>query len=72
MSELERDLRATGADIEPDAARLKEIEDEKSRLGAGNPRAIVLSREAEVLARGLVPKTAAERELNTTAADTDA
>lgn len=72
MSDLEHDLRATGADIEADAGRLKEIEDEKSRLDAGDPRAIVLSHEAEELARGLVPKTVAERELNTIAADADA
>ena len=69
MPELEGDLRATVEDIESDAARLKEIEDEKSRLAPDDPRTAALSREAESLAKGLVPKTIAERELTDAAAE---
>ncbi len=63
MSDVERDLRATAEDVAADAARIQEIEEEKSRLAASDPRVAELSAESERLARRLVPKTAAEREL---------
>lgn len=63
MSELENDLRATSEDIAADAARLASIEVEKTRLDAHDPRIAVLSAESEWIARRLVPKTTAEREL---------
>jgi hypothetical protein len=72
MSDLEGDLRATGADIEADSSRLKAIEEEKSALDPGDPRIVALSREAEGLARSLVPKATAERELSELAADAKA
>jgi hypothetical protein len=71
VSELENDLRATAEDIAADAARLTAIEDEKARLGTDDPRLLELSAESEAIARRLVPKTAAERELATEAVATD-
>lgn len=63
MDELEEDLRATAQSIESDADRLAAIEDEKKTLGSADPRLLDLSREAEVIAKRLVPKTVAERAL---------
>lgn len=63
MSEIENDLRATAEDIAADSARLTGIEDEKIRLDARDPRMGELSAESEQIARRMVPKTAAEREL---------
>jgi hypothetical protein len=63
VSDLESDLRATAEDIAADAARLTAIEDEKARLGTDDPRLGELSAESEAIARRLVPKTVAEREL---------
>ena len=71
MSDLENDLRATAEDIAADAARLTEIENEKTRLGADDPRLVELSAESQAIARRLVPKTAAERELAEDALATD-
>ncbi len=71
MSELENDLRATAEDIAADAARLTEIEVEKTRLGSDDPRLLELSAEGEAIARRLVPKTAAETELAIEALATD-
>ena len=67
MSDLDSDLRATAEDIAADAARLTEIENEKARLGTDDPRLVELSAEGEAIARRLVPKTVAERELATEA-----
>ena len=39
MSDLEGDFRATTEDIAADAARLKEIEEKKSRLDPADPQA---------------------------------
>ena len=63
MDELEQDLRATAQSIESDADRLAAIEDEKKTLGSADPRLLDLSREAEQIAKRLVPKTVAERAL---------
>jgi len=63
MSDLEGDFRATSEDIAADATRLKEIEEEKARLDPADPRAQELSEESERIARRLVPKTVAEREI---------
>jgi hypothetical protein len=68
MSELEHDLRATAEDIAADAARLTAIEEEKAGLEVDDPRLVELSTESERLARRIVPKTAAERELADSAA----
>jgi hypothetical protein len=69
MSDLEGDFHATSEDIAADAARLKEIEDEKSGLDPADPRTQALSDESERIARRLVPKTVAERELTDQATD---
>jgi hypothetical protein len=69
MSDLDGDLHATAEDIEADAARLKEIEAQKAGLDAGDPLVAKLSREGEALAKRLVPKTIAERELTDAAAE---
>ena len=63
MDELEQHLRSTAQSIEGDADRLTAIEDEKKSLSADDPRLLELSREAESIAKGLVPKTVAERAL---------
>ena len=63
MSELEHDMRATAESIAADAARLTGIEEEKADLDADDPRMVELSVESDKLARRIVPKTAAEREL---------
>lgn len=69
MSELEDDLRATTEDVAAEAAELQEIEEKKARLPSDDPRMATLSRDAEQIARRLVPKTVAERELVDEAAD---
>lgn len=71
MSDLDGDFRATTEDIAADAARLKEIEEEKSRLDPADPQAQALSEESEGIARRLVPKTVAEREIADEASDLD-
>lgn len=63
MSDTESDLRATAEDIAADSTRLASIEVEKARLDARDPRMAELSAESEQIARRMVPKTAAEREL---------
>jgi hypothetical protein len=63
MTDLEGDFRATTEDIAADAARLKEVEETKSSLDPADPRAQALSEEGEAIAKRLVPKTVAEREM---------
>jgi hypothetical protein len=63
MDDLEEDIRAAAQSIEGDADRLAAIEDEKKLLASDDPRLLELSREAEVIAKRLVPKTVAERAL---------
>ena len=69
MDELEEDVRATAQSIEADADRLAAIEDEKKTLRSGDPRMLDLSREAESIAKRLVPKTVAESALVTESQD---
>jgi hypothetical protein len=71
MSDLEGDFRATSEDIAAEAARLKEIEEQKTVLDPGDPRAQELAEESERIARRLVPKTVAEREISDEANGTD-
>ncbi len=68
MSEHDMDLRATAEDLAADAARLEEIEKAKARLGIEHDDAVTLADEALTLARGMVGKTAAERDLAVEAA----
>jgi hypothetical protein len=63
VPDLESDLRATAEDIAADAAQLKSVEEEKAALEPEDPRIHELSAKAERLARQLVPKTVAEREI---------
>jgi len=63
VSDTEDELRATAEDIAADSARLASIEEEKAGLDARDPRMPDLSAESEQIARRLVPKTVAEREL---------
>jgi hypothetical protein len=65
MSELHEDLRATAESIAGDAERLAAIEEKKTALEDDDPKLVPLSREAQRIARDLVPKTAAELELAT-------
>ena len=62
-SDLEGDLKATAEDIAADAAQLKALEEEKADLDPEDPRVQELSAKGERLARQLVPKTVAEREI---------
>jgi hypothetical protein len=71
MSELEDDLRAITEDLAADAAELHAIEKEKAGLDPADPRVDVLSEEGERVARGIVPKTVAERRLAQEARDPD-
>ena len=63
MPDLEDDLRATADDIAADAARLTEIEEEKTRLDADDPRMVALSAESHRLTTKLVAKTEVELDL---------
>ena len=63
MTETGDDLRATSEAIVADAERLREIEERKQELPEGHPDLAGLSAEAEKVARAIVPKTVAEREL---------
>jgi hypothetical protein len=71
VTDLEDDLRATAADIAADAAELEAVEQEKTRLEPDDPRMARLAREGERIARRIVPKTHAQRELADEAADGD-
>ena len=62
-SDLEGDLRATAEDIAADAAQIKAIEEKKASLDSDDPEVQELSAKSEQLARQLVPKTVAEREI---------
>ena len=57
------DLRATSEDVAADAERLRRIEERKLALSPDDPELIRLSEEAERIARALVPKTVAQKEL---------
>lgn len=61
--ELESDIQATAGDIVADAEVLQGIETEKATIDPADPRALDLATQAERLARGIVSKTVAEREL---------
>jgi len=69
-SDLEGDLRATAEDIAADAAQIKAIEEKKASLDADDPEVQVLAAKSEQLARQLVPKTVAEREITEAIGDT--
>lgn len=61
--ELESDIQATAEDIAADANALQALEAEKAKIDPTDPRAVDLATQAERLARGIVSKTVAEREL---------
>jgi hypothetical protein len=63
LTDTGNDLRATSEAIVADAERLRAIEERKQELPEGHPELTALSAEAERVARGIVPKTVAEREL---------
>ena len=69
MSEIEEDIRSLSDDLIADAQRLASIEEQKARLDANDPRMDGLAQESERLARGMVPKTIAERRLTEEVAD---
>ena len=70
LSDLESDLKATAEDIAADASQLKALEEEKAALDPEDPRVQELSAKGERLARRLVPKTVAEREITDSIEDT--
>jgi hypothetical protein len=57
------DLQSTSDSISGDAEALARIEERKRALPDGDPDLVRLSVEAEEIARGLVPKVVAEREI---------
>ncbi len=67
MPDADDDLRATTDDIAADARRLEEIETEKGRMDPADPRAAELAAEGERLAREILPKTIAQREITSEA-----
>ncbi len=69
MTDTGDDLRATSESIAADADRLRAIEQRKQELPEGDPELVELSRQAERIAREIVPKTVAERELAAEGAD---
>jgi hypothetical protein len=69
LTETGDDLRATSEAIVADAERLRDIEERKQELPEGHPELVTLSEEAEQVARAIVPKTVAEREIANEQAD---
>ena len=63
MTDIDGDIRATAEDLAADAHRVQEIEEAKGHLEVDDPRMVDLSAESERIARRMVPKTVAEREL---------
>jgi hypothetical protein len=63
MPDLEQDLHATEEAIVADSSRLAALEREKASLDPDDPRLTELSTEVERLARQIVPKTVAERDI---------
>ena len=67
--DLENDIQATAEDIAADADALQALEAEKAKVDPADPRAMDLAARAEHLARDIVSKTVAERELVAEAAE---
>jgi hypothetical protein len=63
MTDAREDLRATSEAIQDDAERIAGLEARKRSLDAADPEVVELSRQIEVLTRGMADKAAAEREL---------
>ena len=63
MSDVEEDIKALSQDLVADAERIAEIEEEKTRLDANDPRMLKLAKETVRLAAEMQPKAAAEVEL---------
>jgi hypothetical protein len=69
MPDIRDDFRSTAEDVGQDAKELEKIEQEKSELDPGDPRARSLSEKAEDLAEELHRKTHVQRDLSDTAAE---
>lgn len=63
MSDRDDQLRATTEDIKADSEELHAIEETKASLDPDDPRQDALAERAQEIARELVPKTAAQREI---------
>jgi hypothetical protein len=63
VTDTDDDLQATSESVVADTEKLRRIEERKQALPEGDPALIELSEEAESIARGIVPKTVAQREL---------
>jgi hypothetical protein len=72
LTELQNDIKATGEDIATDAERIRQIEQEKVTLTAGDPRLIELANESEALAAKLAVKAKVETALVEEAAERSA
>ena len=63
LTEMEHDIKATGEDIAADAARVHQIEKEKTALHADDPRLANLSRVSEELTARMADKAKVETAL---------
>ncbi|MGK2849362.1 MAG: hypothetical protein ACSLFN_00360 [Candidatus Limnocylindrales bacterium] len=63
MSDRDDALRATTDDIKADTDELHEIEETKASMDPDDPRQDALAERAQDIARELVPKTTAQREI---------
>ncbi len=61
--DLESDIQATAEDIAADASVLQLVEAQKATLDTSDPKVLELANRAMEVAKGLVTKTVAEREL---------
>lgn len=63
MGDREDQLRATTEDIIADSDELRTLEETKAALDPDDPRQDALAARAQEIARELIPKTAAQREI---------
>src|SRR3954453_15439108 len=68
MSDVDEDVKALSSSLVNDANELARIEAEKKQLPADDPRSSDIARRSEEIAREILPKTVAERELTDEAA----
>jgi len=68
MSDVHEDVKALSSSLVNDANELARIEAEKKQLPADDPRSSDIARRSEEIAREILPKTVAERQLTDEAA----
>lgn len=63
LTDIAADIKATGDDIATDAERVREIETEKVRLQADDPRLLELANESEAITAKMAVKAKVETAL---------